>query len=59
MAPFLQFLFRAWQLVRSSLEFGLFGRRTWPLALMVSTNQVPFGPNAPNLSCVSGAHRHM
>ena len=28
--------------VRSSLVFGLFARRTWPLALMVSTNQVPF-----------------
>lgn len=28
--------------VRSSLVFGLLARRTWPLALMVSTNQVPF-----------------
>ena len=28
--------------VRGSLVFGLFARRTWPLALMVSTNQVPF-----------------
>jgi len=28
--------------VRSSLVFGLLTRRTWPLALMVSTNQVPF-----------------
>ncbi|WP_212580134.1 hypothetical protein, partial [Roseovarius gaetbuli] len=25
--------------VRSSLVFGLLARRTWPLALMVSTNQ--------------------
>ena len=42
MAPFLQVLFRAWHFVRSSLVFGLLARRTWPLALMVSTNQVPF-----------------
>ena len=42
MAPFLQVLFRAWYFVRSSLVFGLLARRTWPLALMVSTNQVPF-----------------
>ena len=42
MAPFLQALFRAWYFVRSSLVFGLLARRTWPLALMVSTNQVPF-----------------
>ena len=41
MAPFLQVLFRAWHFVRSSLVFGLLARRTWPLALMVSTNQVP------------------
>jgi len=31
-----------WHIVRSSLVFGLLARRTWPLALMVSTNQVPF-----------------
>jgi len=31
-----------WRFVRSSLVFGLLARRTWPLALMVSTNQVPF-----------------
>ena len=42
MAPFLQVPFSAWHFVRSSLVFGLFARRTWPLALMVSTNQVPF-----------------
>ena len=42
MAPFLQVPFRAWCFVRSSLVFGLLARRTWPLALMVSTNQVPF-----------------
>jgi len=42
MAPFLQVLFRAWYFVRSSLVFGLLARRTLPLALMVSTNQVPF-----------------
>jgi len=35
-------LFFGWGLVRSSLVFGLLARRTWPLALMVSTNQVPF-----------------
>ncbi len=42
MAPFLQVPFCGWRFVRSSLVFGLFARRTWPLALMVSTNQVPF-----------------
>jgi hypothetical protein len=40
--PFCKYLFRAWCFVRSSLVFGLLARRTWPLALMVSTNQVPF-----------------
>ena len=40
--PFCKYLFRAWQFVRSSLVFGLLARHTWPLALMVSTNQVPF-----------------
>ena len=40
--PFCKYLFRAWRFVRSSLVFGLLARRTWPLALMVSTNQVPF-----------------
>ena len=42
MAPFLQVLFCDRCFVRSSLVFGLLARRTWPLALMVSTNQVPF-----------------
>ena len=42
MAPFLQVLFCDWFFVRSSLVFGLLTRHTWPLALMVSTNQVPF-----------------
>ena len=42
MAPFLQVLFCDWFFVRSSLVFGLLTRRTWPLALMVSTNQAPF-----------------
>ena len=39
---FCKYLFCGWGLVRSSLVFGLLARRTWPLALMVSTNQVPF-----------------
>lgn len=42
MAPFLQVLFCDLYIVRSSLVFGLLMRHTWPLALMVSTNQVPF-----------------
>ena len=53
--PFCKSFFRAWYFVRSSLVFplpgsgllanherGLLARRTLPLALMVSTNQVPF-----------------
>ena len=34
--------FCGWGLVRSSLVFGLLARRTWRLAQMVSTSQVPF-----------------
>ena len=40
--PFCKSFFCAGRFVRSSLVFGLLARRTWPLALMVSTNQVPF-----------------
>ena len=42
MAPFLQVLFCDWSFVRCGLVSGLLTRRTLPLALMVSTNQVPF-----------------
>lgn len=40
--PFCKSFLCVGRFVRSSLVFGLLARRTWPLALMVSTNQVPF-----------------